>query len=82
MTRRLLHRMASAVALPAAFDVVQLLDGKLKRSPVRAKARPHPAAADWRINAGGPLGFLAGQRPVLSAHLRDFTLVFRRLTGR
>jgi hypothetical protein len=64
------------LALPAAFDVVQILDGKLKRSPVRAKARPHPAAADWKINASEPLGFLAGQRPVLSAHLRDFTLVF------
>lgn len=69
-------RPSLPVKLPAAFDVVQMLDGRLKRSPVRAKARPHPAAADWKINADGPLGFLAGQRPILSAHLRDFTLLF------
>ncbi len=64
------------IKAPAAFDVVQMLDGRIKRSPVRAKARPFPAAADWKINEDGPLGFLAGQRPVLSAHLSDFALVF------
>ncbi|GAB3725534.1 acetoacetate decarboxylase family protein [Amycolatopsis oliviviridis] len=69
-------RPSLPVKMPAAFDVVQMLDDRLKRSPVRAKARPRPAAADWRINEHGPIGFLAGQRPVLSACLRDFTLVF------
>ncbi len=69
-------RPSLPVKLPAAFDVVQNLDGRLKKSPVRATARPCPAAADWRINEAGPLGFLAGQRPVLSAHLRAFKIVF------
>jgi len=69
-------RPSLPIRTPAAFDVVQMLDGRLKRSPVRAKARPCPAAADWRLNEHGPLGFLAGQRPVLSARLRDFTIVF------
>ncbi|MEV6913086.1 acetoacetate decarboxylase family protein [Amycolatopsis sp. NPDC051071] len=69
-------RPSLPVKLPAAFDVVQNLDGRLKKSPVLAVARPHPAAADWKLNENGPLGFLAGQRPVLSAHLRDFKIVF------
>ncbi|MFK0248911.1 acetoacetate decarboxylase family protein [Amycolatopsis azurea] len=69
-------RPSLPIRTPAAFDVVQMLDGRLKRSPVRAKARPCPATADWRLNEHGPLGFLAGQRPVLSARLRDFTIVF------
>jgi hypothetical protein len=69
-------RPSLPVKMPAAFDVVQMLDGRLKRSPVRATARPRPAAADWKINEAGPLGFLAGQRPILSASLRDFKLVF------
>jgi hypothetical protein len=69
-------RLGLPITLPAAFDVVQMLGGMLKRSPVRAKARPQLATADWQINPSGPLGFLAGQRPVFNAHLRDFKIVF------
>ncbi|MEC3976134.1 acetoacetate decarboxylase family protein [Amycolatopsis sp. H20-H5] len=70
------RRPGLPIATPAAFDVVQALGGQLKRSPVAAKAKPHPAIADWSINALGPLGYLAGRRPVVSVSLRDFTLRF------
>ncbi|WP_370950330.1 acetoacetate decarboxylase family protein [Amycolatopsis sp. cg5] len=69
-------RLGLPLAAPAAFDVVQTLKGDLKRSPVRAKARPHLASADWSINPDGPLGYLSGHRPALSLHVRDFSLRF------
>jgi hypothetical protein len=69
-------RAGVPLAVPAAFDVVQALDGRRHRSPVRAKVHPHLASASWNINARGPLGYLAGRRPIVSMGLRDFTLRF------
>ncbi|WP_158605623.1 acetoacetate decarboxylase family protein [Amycolatopsis panacis] len=62
--------------LPARFEIAQTLAGRLTRTPVRWRARPSLAAADWAVNPAGPLGQLAGKRPVGSAVLRGFTLEF------
>lgn len=62
--------------LPARFEIAQALGGRLTRTPVRWRARPSLAAADWVVNPAGPLGHLAGKRPVVSAVLRGFTLEF------
>ncbi|MFF0148794.1 acetoacetate decarboxylase family protein [Amycolatopsis sulphurea] len=62
--------------LPARFEIAQTLGGRLTRTPVRWRARPSLAAADWAVNPAGPLGHLAGKRPVVSAVLRGFTLEF------
>ncbi|MCU1684523.1 MAG: acetoacetate decarboxylase [Amycolatopsis sp.] len=70
------RRVGVPLAAPAAFDVVQTLGGRPRRSPVRAKARPHLASANWNINPDGPLGYLAGRRPVASMILRDFEIKF------
>ncbi|MFF4599395.1 acetoacetate decarboxylase family protein [Amycolatopsis sp. NPDC001319] len=70
------RRAGLPAALPARFEIAQTLGGRLERSPVTSRAKPHAAAADWSVNPAGPLGFLAGRRPIVSASLRDFTLVF------
>ncbi|GAA1975815.1 acetoacetate decarboxylase family protein [Amycolatopsis minnesotensis] len=70
------RRLGAPFPVPSRFEVVQTLDGRLKRSPVTSKARPHLARADWAVNPGGPLGYLTGHRPVANLHLRDFTLRF------
>lgn len=70
------RRVGLPLAAPAAFEVVQTLDGRVKRSPVRAKARPQLAASNWNINPAGPLGYLTGHTPFISVTLRDFALKF------
>ncbi|QRP43731.1 acetoacetate decarboxylase family protein [Amycolatopsis sp. FDAARGOS 1241] len=70
------RRAGLPAALPTRFEIAQALGGRLKRSPVSSRAKLHAAAADWSINPSGPLGFLAGRRPIVSAQLRDFKLVF------
>ncbi|MBB4684535.1 acetoacetate decarboxylase family protein [Amycolatopsis jiangsuensis] len=69
-------RAGLPVAVPARFEIAQTLRGRLARTPVRWRAKPYAAAADWSINPGGPLGHLAGRRPVASAALRGFRLTF------
>jgi hypothetical protein len=69
-------RASAPLALPGAFEIAQLLDGRLEHSPVRAKATPQLASASWNINPGGPLGYLAGRTPIASLNLRNFTLRF------
>ncbi|MFE0022735.1 acetoacetate decarboxylase family protein [Amycolatopsis sp. NPDC059021] len=69
-------RLGLPFSIPAAFEVVQTLDGRLKRSPVASKAGARLASSDWQINPAGPLGHLAGHRPVASAKLAGFTLRF------
>jgi hypothetical protein len=43
---------------------------------VRGRAGLAPAAATWRADRDGPLGYLAGRRPVLSCAVGDFRLRF------
>ncbi|MBK1788241.1 acetoacetate decarboxylase family protein [Prauserella cavernicola] len=69
-------RPGPPVRLPANFAIAQSADGRPLVSDVRSKGKPHAAAASWNINPGGPLGYLAGRRPLLSAHLGDFRIRF------
>ena len=61
---------------PLGLTVVQDLDDRVRRTPVRGRAGLSPAAATWRADPGGPLGYLAGRRPVLSCAIADFRLRF------
>jgi hypothetical protein len=70
------RRAGLPVATPAAFEIAQTLGGRPKRSPVTARFKPAAAAADWSVNPRGPLGFLAGRRPIVSAALSGFDLRF------
>jgi hypothetical protein len=69
------RRPALPLRLPTSFDVVQERDGPL-RTPVGAKIRPRPASAAWSFNPRGPLGHLAGRRPVTSLELPASKLRF------
>jgi hypothetical protein len=40
---------------------------------VQAQAQPQLASTSWNINASGPLGYLAGSKPIASMSLRNFT---------
>ncbi|MEV6300119.1 acetoacetate decarboxylase family protein [Actinoplanes sp. NPDC051861] len=64
--------------LPIAFTVAQALGDHVRRTPVRGRAGLRTANAAWRPEPGGPLGYLAGRRPVLSLAVTDFWLVFGR----
>jgi len=70
------RRPGLPLTLPAKFDVVQDRDSTPLRTPVAAKIRPRPAAADWTINPTGPLGYLAGRRPLSSFQLPASQLEF------
>lgn len=67
------RRRALPVRLPLAFSVLQRGP---KRSGVKVAARLGVARSVWRVGAGGPLGFLAGRRPLLSLVARDFRMRF------
>lgn len=69
------RRVGLPLRLPTSFEVVQERDGLL-RTPVGAKISPRPASADWSFNPEGPLGYLAGRRPVASLELPSSTLRF------
>lgn len=62
--------------LPVGFSVVQWRDGAAKVSRVRARARVALASATFAADPAGPLGFLAGRRPLVSFSLRDFAMSF------
>ncbi|HEV7206344.1 MAG TPA: acetoacetate decarboxylase family protein [Jatrophihabitans sp.] len=66
---------------PAGFSVVQWLAGAAKVSPVRARAAVSLDRATFTADPGGPLGFLAGRRPLLSFSLSDFRMAFGRAGG-
>ena len=63
---------------PLGLTVAQQLGGQVRRTPVRGRAGLRTASAAWRPRPGGPLGYLAGRRPVLSLAITDFWLVFGR----
>jgi len=64
------------VRLPAGFQVTQALAGRAKTTVVWATARYGITRTRWRIDAGGPLGFLAGRRPLVSLVAADFRMRF------
>ncbi|PWV80262.1 Acetoacetate decarboxylase (ADC) [Prauserella marina] len=63
-------------APPHRFAIAQGRNGLPLVTPVRSSGKPAPASASWHINPAGPLGFLAGRKPLFSAHLRDVALQF------
>lgn len=63
---------------PVRFSVVQSADGAAKVSPVRSRSGLALARVALDAAAGGPLGFLAGHRPLVSFTLRDFEMSFGR----
>ncbi|MET7425105.1 acetoacetate decarboxylase [Dactylosporangium sp. NPDC005555] len=62
--------------LPVGFRVVQALAGRAKTTAVRSTARYGPARVAWSVAPGGPLGFLAGRRPLVSFVAADFRMRF------
>ncbi|MBG0562784.1 acetoacetate decarboxylase family protein [Actinoplanes aureus] len=63
---------------PIGFKVAQAFGEQVRRTPVRGRAGVRTANAAWRPDPAGPLGYLAGRRPVLSLAITDFWLVFGR----
>lgn len=63
---------------PVRLTVAQALGEAVRRTPVRGRAGLRTADAAWRPEPDGPLGHLAGHRPVLSLAITDFWLVFGR----
>ncbi len=61
---------------PVGFSVVQWLDGAARVSPVRTRAGVALSAATFDADPAGPLGFLAGRRPLASFSLQDFDMRF------
>jgi hypothetical protein len=61
---------------PVRFRIVQTVDGRAKVSPVRSTATVALAAAEFKADPSGPLGFLAGHRPMLSFCLGEFRMAF------
>jgi len=61
---------------PTPLSVAQALGGSVVRTRVRGGAGLRLGGATWRVEAGGPLGCLAGRRPLLSVTLADFRLRF------
>ncbi|GLZ44698.1 acetoacetate decarboxylase [Actinomycetospora sp. NBRC 106375] len=59
-----------------AFTLAQDLDGRRRESPVSSRAGLGSLHADWTFDVEGPLQFLAGRRPVVSATLHDFAMLF------
>ena len=64
--------------LPAGFTIAQDQRGTLLASPVSGRMRFGLARARWSFDADGPLGFLAGRRPLLTLATRPFRLLFGR----
>lgn len=69
-------RCGPPASLPASFAIVQSVHGTPLASRVTSRGRPRLASARWNINPAGPLGYLAGRKPLLSAQLLDFRLRF------
>ncbi|PRX45998.1 acetoacetate decarboxylase [Prauserella shujinwangii] len=75
-TAAFVPRGVPAPAPPAGFSIAQAAAEGVRTSAVRSAGRPQPATASWNVNADGPLGYLAGRRPLASGHLKDFRIRF------
>jgi hypothetical protein len=67
--------------LPAGFTVAQDRNGSLLVSPVSGRMHLGLLRGDWMFDAGGPLAFLHGRRPLLAIAVRSFRLLFGRTTS-
>ena len=69
-------RATLPVAVPTRYRVAQTLAGRATLSPVRTRARAALSRAWFTADPAGPLGFLAGHRPLVSFSQRDFRMRF------
>ncbi|EFQ83846.1 hypothetical protein HMPREF0063_10562 [Aeromicrobium marinum DSM 15272] len=65
-------------AVPVAFTIGQDRDGELLVTPVSGRARLALHRGTWSFRTDGPLGFLAGRRPLVSLAMSPFRLRFGR----
>ena len=61
---------------PVRFAIAQTLRGRTTVSPVRSRASFALAQASFEAERSGPLGWLAGRRPLVSFVLSDFEMSF------
>ena len=70
---------AALVRAPFAMTTSQVrADRTVVETPFGGSARAVPCRAAWRFDADGPLGFLAGRRPVVSLLVDDARVTFGR----
>lgn len=68
---------AALVRMPIRGSTSQVReDGTTVVAPLSGSGRVVPCLGRWTFDADGPLGFLSGRRPLLSAHLLDVRLLF------
>lgn len=67
---------ALPLKLPVGFKVAQNRAGELVLTSVKGRGRIGIAKVRWTFNPDGPIGFLAGRRPLLTLVLRPFKVVF------
>lgn len=63
-------------ALPLRFTVAQDRAGSLLTTGVRGRGRIGLARARWHFDANGPLGYLAGRKPLLTVRLKPLRIAF------
>ncbi len=64
--------------IPARFSSAQDRDGELVVTPVAGRIRAGLAKGRWSFAADGPIGFLAGRKPLLTLAVKPFHLIFGR----
>ncbi|GAA4866595.1 acetoacetate decarboxylase family protein [Actinomycetospora straminea] len=75
--RAVLRRGARLPGRPrVGFTLAQERHGRCWQSPVTSRHGIGLLRADWTFDPEGPLGFLAGHRPLVSATLHDFAMSF------
>lgn len=72
--------MADRATLPGSwplrYTIAQPEAGGVRESRVRVRSRMAVCTASWQFDATGPLGWLDGRRPFLSAAMCDFEMRF------
>lgn len=85
------HLLARATAVPGIrlpgtwpvpMPTAQHLEGRDHHSRVRAFGGVATCRTEWTFPADGPMGFLAGRRPVVSLRLEELALAFGSAGGR
>ena len=68
---------AALVRMPIRGSTSQVReDGTTVVAPLSGSGRVVPCLGRWTFDTDGPLSFLSGRRPLLSAHLLDVRLLF------
>jgi hypothetical protein len=61
---------------PIRMTVLQAYGDGVRRTHVRGHTGLRLGRATWRVDARGPLGYLAGRRPLVTLTLTDFSMRF------